>query len=85
MSEPSPRCAERVILARSLKLEDFNLKSIKSGRLFLHFWGSKSRLLCKSLPVLTSVKILKFAKDRVVMGAYDNSRDSASKKQIRTC
>ncbi len=28
---------ERVILERSFKLEDFNLKSIKSGRRFLHF------------------------------------------------
>jgi hypothetical protein len=33
---------------------------------------------------LTSIRILKFAKDRVVMGAYDNSRDTASKMQIKT-
>jgi hypothetical protein len=39
--------------------------------------------LCKSLPVLTSIKILKFAKDRVVLRAYDNSRDTASKMQLK--
>ena len=73
-----------MILERFFKLEDFNLKSTKSGRTFLHFLGSKSRLLCKSLPVLTSIKILKFAKDRVVLRAYDNSRDTASKMQLKT-
>ena len=34
---------------------------------------------------MTSIKILKFAKDRVIMGAYDNSRDTASEMQLKTC
>lgn len=76
---------DKVILEPSFKLENFNLKTIKSERHFSGFLGGKSRLLCKSLPFLTFVKILKFEKDRVVMGAYDDSRDSVSKMQIRTC
>jgi hypothetical protein len=76
---------ERVFLKPSFKLVDFNLKTIKSGNSFSHFWESPSRLLCKPLSFLTSAKILQFAKDGVVMGTYDDSRGSASKVQIKTC
>jgi hypothetical protein len=68
----------------SLKLENFNPNSIKSGKSLSHFRGSNSRLLCKSLSLLESFKILKFAKDRVVSRVYDNSRGTASKMQLRT-
>ena len=32
---------------------------------------------------MTSIKILKLAKDRVVSKTYDNSRDTASKMQLK--
>ena len=45
--------------------------------------GTNSKLLCKSLSLLSFVKILLFWKDRVVMRAYDDSRESASKMQMK--
>jgi type III secretory pathway component EscU len=39
--------------------------------------------LCKCLSLLSSVKMLKFTKDRVVMRAYDDRGNPASKMQRR--
>ena len=61
------------------------LPAIKSGRPLSHFLGSNSRLLCKSLSLFIFVKILKFVNDRVVMRAYDDNSDSASKMQLKVC
>ena len=61
----------------------FQQSEIKTNwKTFLDFLGSNPRLLFKSLSLLTFIEILKFAKDRVVMRTYDDSRESASKMQM---